>query len=169
MKQPDPRKKKSIIVNSINDPRYRAYNDSLSLYEGTKDISKLIHDNPVKAKWKDSEDDVPSKYIKKITNAKNYSQLTKKEKEKVDEWNKISLNPNIKPYKYETYGVNQPKGKLKHLFGPDEIMKERITVPYGQPNPFYKKPEQPILVKPTTTKETTKPKGFTDIGCSGFL
>jgi hypothetical protein len=155
------KKVKPVYVESKNDPRYKAYNDSLSLYKGTKDISKMIHDNPVKTQWEDTKEEVPSKYVKKIITTKKYNQLTKEEKQKVDEWNKTSINPNIRPYKYETYGVNSPVGRIDKWFGPDEITKERKTVPYGQPNPFYKNPQQQVIVKPTTTKETTKPTSKT--------
>jgi hypothetical protein len=144
---PQAQKGKTIYVESKNDPRYKAYQDSLSLYEGSKNISKMIHDSPVKTRWIDNKEEVPSKYVKKIINTKKYSQLTKEEKEKVDEWNKTSINPNIRPYKYETYGVNSPVGRIDKWFGQDEVTKERKTVSYGQPNPFYKKPQQQVIVK----------------------
>ena len=64
------------------------------------DWDKYCIDNPVKTQWVDNKEEVPSKYVKKIITTKKYNQLTKEEKEKVDEWNKTSINPNIRPYKY---------------------------------------------------------------------
>jgi hypothetical protein len=142
------KKVKPIYVESKNDPRYKAYQDSVSLYEGTKDISKLLHDLPIEGKWKDSEKNVDPKLIKKITKTKTYNQLFLDEKNAEDQRIKNSINPNIKPYKYEDYHGEGPRYKESHFFSPDTYSKERSTYEdFKKPNFFYKKPQQQVIVK----------------------
>jgi hypothetical protein len=140
--------KKPVYVESTNDPRYRAYNDSLSLYEGTKDISKLLHNRPISGRWEKSKEKIDPKLIKKIVKTKSYSQLSPDEKNEEDRRIKESLNPNIKPYKYEDYLGEGPRYKESHFFSPDTYSKEKVYYEdFKSPNFFYKKPQQQVIVK----------------------
>jgi hypothetical protein len=91
---PDP-KKKPIIVNSKNDPRYRAYQDSLSLYNYGKTIpNKFPNEKPISKK----------DFIKK----NNIEKTFKYYDIKGDEFEKDSKSKKNKPLKnyYKEKGIS---------------------------------------------------------------
>lgn len=137
-------KVKPIYVDSPNDPRYIAYQDSLSLYKGTKSVNDFIKKNNIARFKKDndkplSKDEKKYLKIKKTTYNKNNVPLDILKKR-----GNNSINPNIKPISYDKYVATIPK-KFSFFGVPsDELIYENTILAN------YKKPQQEVIIKNTT-------------------
>jgi hypothetical protein len=171
------KKKKPIYVESKNDPRYKAYNDSLTLYNNNlKDLSKnnaLTYSNKYDAKLFDflkfgKHEIKPKKSVKKHYVGKPNPILNSLYKEDPNDKMKTEdvtnymdaqgnyiydIDPISADVIINSYGKHAVKGTDVSFNFPweDDILKRRVAF-------RFKKPQQPVIVKPTTTKETTKPK-----------
>lgn len=118
-------------VESKNDPRYKAYQDSLSLYNYSNRNKKFVGDY-----LSGNLGEAPSELLHKLDDNTRSSFKDIAYHEQVEKkFNKI------KPIHKTNVNASAQGIKNNLIF----------TVP------SWKKPEQPVIVKPTTTKQTTKP------------
>lgn len=155
--------KKPIIVSDKNDPRYRAYQDSLSLYEGTKSVNDFIKKNNIGTFKKDndkplSKDEKKYIKIKKTTYDKNNVPLDILKKQ-----GNNSINPNIKPISYDKYVATIPK-EFGFFGAPsDELIYENTVLAN------YKKPIQPVEVQDVRKTNTTTGKQVKEENDKGMV
>lgn len=138
------KKVKPIYVDSSNDPRYRAYRDSLSLYNSTKKEFKIadkIRDKIAReTAEKYGNKGKSNKYVKIDTQPFNLSRQNSRYYK--DENLRLLGHPsNIKPIGYDRYAVTQiGTNNLFTTFDNHSIPTTDFAV--------YKKPTQPVEVKP---------------------
>ena len=143
--------RKPLVISDPKEFAYRdqMYSDSLSLYNRNK-ISDLVRNNLKKVKpvWESSKETIPSQYVKKTTSSKTYNQLSATDKKNIDAYTRGTVNPNIKPVKYEIHEIETPYSVTTNLFGSDEYSKKKFKERYNDiPAPYYKKPIQPVVFK----------------------
>jgi hypothetical protein len=133
--------KAPLYVESKNDPRYRAYQDSLNLYNfqekaGGK-ASKWLKSVPKNKKGMVSEKDWEefSTRAKKLVNSKKELD---KQWDSFDRLTKLNKKEPGKKYPFKQVLKILPNGFDTYVSD-------------------FEKPKQEVIVKPTTTKETTKP------------
>jgi hypothetical protein len=175
----DPKKKKPIYVESKNDPRYKAYQDSLSVYQDYSRIKKDL----IKQKYNKDEFFASSSIVKKIRNIIGYDNpsnyinkkgVTKKSDNfyTIDDLDRGIINTSIKPQLF--HKNMKPLGKEDYYDNNTYVPMVNSAPKYMKTNhnnqAYYGKdrrqifnysnvkPQQQVIVKPTTTKETTKPK-----------
>jgi hypothetical protein len=131
--------KKVKYVESANDPRYKAYQDSLSLFKENKH-QQFTEDNFPEMKNKVMQVRIPYNSLQELPKVKGKRVGFERKDNTTDEINKKSViySEKIKP---EYFNLN------KFINWDDEY----------QLTGYYKKPQQQVIVKPTTTKQTTKP------------
>jgi hypothetical protein len=118
-------------VESKNDPRYKAYQDSLSLYNYSNRNKKFVGDY-----LNGNLGEAPSELLHKLDdNTRNSFKDIAYHEQVENKFNKI------KPI-HKTNVYSSAQGIKNNLI---------FTVP------SWKKPQQQVIVKPTTTKKTTKP------------
>lgn len=123
---PDP-KKKPIIVESKNDPRYRAYQDSLSLYNYSNKNKKYIGDY---LKKKDKEN--PSELLRNL------------DKNTRDSFNGIAYHEQVE----DRFNKIKPVHKT-NVYASANGIKDNLLFTV----PFYKKPQQPVIITSNKSKE----------------
>jgi len=129
---PSAQKGKTITVNSKNDPRYKAYQDSLSLY---------------------NKYDVKNKQFENITNKNNIKTTKTYDNNFLEvENNKIApIGTNTMRARYKTGNIINKQDK-EFTKKDSEILKDmqyRIAGDYSIRGkiPIYKKPQQPVIVQ----------------------
>lgn len=127
---------KPLYVESKNDPRYKAYNDSLQVYNHYNNLKKQI--------------DKTKKFPDTDTNMKTTFSVTGKSE---------SIIPKTKLQKLMSHPDSDPRKNFgKYNKGTEEIMKPVDVLKYPSDKwyslqagllPIYKKPEQQVIVKNT--------------------
>jgi hypothetical protein len=126
-------KKKPIYVESKKDPRYKAYNDSLSLYKKTLEIEN------------------PKYYIKENGRQSDPSWYNWKGDRLAAE--EFGRKNNI-DYGYEYYQTGKFPGKIQPIRTGDWGE--------GMAYPIYKKPQQPVLIETKAIQNNLHPTGSTN-------
>jgi hypothetical protein len=135
-------------VESKNDPRYKAYHDSLSLHnESINDLNLL---KKMKSSGK-AIDFLESRFESGEPRKNNEYPLSKKGEKSFNSLKKLNKKEPQPAYK---------KIEYDGLFGLGSTIN----------TPVYKKPQQQVIVKPTTTKQTkqTKKSGIREVTKSEF-
>jgi hypothetical protein len=128
-----------IYVESKNDPRYKAYQDSLNLYKENS-YQQFTENNDPEIKNKLIQSRIPYNSLPELPTVKGKRVGFERKDKTADEKNKKSIiySEKIKP---EYFNLNK-------FIDFDDA---------HQLTSYYKKPQQEVKVKPTTTKRTTKP------------
>jgi hypothetical protein len=134
-------KKKPIVVSDENDPRYKAYQDSLSLYEGTKSINDFIKKNNIGTFKKNSGKPLSEKEKNFLKINKTTYNKNNVPKDILEKYDSNVVNSNIKPISFEKYIATIPK-EISFFGNPSDDLLYETTV-LGH----YKKPIQPVEVK----------------------
>ena len=134
--------KKPIIVESKNDPRYKAYQDSLQVYSHYDNLKKQI--------------DKTKKFPDIDTDMKTTFSVTGKSE---------SIVPKTKLQKLMSHPDSDPRKDFgKYNEGTGEVMKPIDVLKYPSDKwyslqagilPIYKKPEQQVIVKNTTPSSSS--------------
>jgi hypothetical protein len=150
-KKQQPPKKKPIYVESENDPRYRAYQDSLSLYnKGVKERKELKNINET--------------IIKSYNKQNSVFEADATPTEKIGNYKNTPINPKhiikgISPVypieqRYEFgIGLSTDENPTRHSPSKGYVYDKNGSFVVNL-TPFYKKPTQPILIKNNTVKDS---------------
>jgi hypothetical protein len=143
-------KKKPIVVSDENDPRYKAYQDSLSLYEGTKSINDFIKKNNIGTFKKNSGKPLSEKEKNFLKINKTTYNKNNVPKDILEKYDSNVVNSNIKPISFEKYIATIPK-EISFFGNPSDDLLYETTV-LGH----YKKPIQPVILEENKKEEFEK-------------
>jgi hypothetical protein len=154
--------KTPLYVESKNDPRYKAYQDSLTLYNNYNDLKKSLSSQEYEnlgSKGQSFENAL--KFAKLKRGNKDRAEI---KKEQNSLYSLIDFIPGQinRTLPRQLYSESIEPKSMDEYRAPSFYFKED-TVP-GRPHDARRvanysnvKPQQEVIVKPTTTKETTKP------------
>jgi hypothetical protein len=131
--------KKPLYVESKNDPRYKAYQDSLKVYNYGNKLKKILKDSDSPGEFKEAIAKLGTKDIYDNINNIGKNEVGKAFNDLKKLNNKPVLNTGEYSKEFSLFGLNVATGRV----------------------PLYKKPQQQVMVKPTTTKPSTKSKPST--------